>query len=105
MDDSPERRRMRLYLLRLHDPHLQAFVEEAKKRDTPEALIQLIYNTNLAGVDDSDLAELFFVLGPNALSALIQKMLLECKTDSDLQDIAALTEIRHSLFASLSSPS
>ncbi len=105
VEDKPEHRRMRFYLLRLHDPRLRAFLEQAKTRNSAEALAELVQKTDLAEVNDGDLAELFFALGPTTLSMLIEKMLRDAKTDVDVEGVASLTEIRHSLLSSMNTAS
>jgi hypothetical protein len=103
--DSPGRRRMRMQLVQLRDPKLLAFLESAKAAQSAEALAALLMDTDLQGIADADIAELFFALGPAAVSSLIASMLGRVASDSDLQGIAALTTIRHSLYASLASVS
>jgi hypothetical protein len=102
-EDTAEHRQMRLSLLRVRDPKLLTFLTEAQKEKSPAALAELVHATDLAGVAESDLAELFFALGPATLSMIIEKLLREAKKDEDLADIAALTEIRHSLLSSMMS--
>jgi hypothetical protein len=99
--DSPERRRMRLHLLKLRDPKLLAFQEKANKAGTVEALTALILDTDLKKVNDADLAELFFAIGPGPIGRIVEAMLSGVKTDSDIEGIAALTSIRRSLYQSM----
>lgn len=103
--DSPERRRMRMQLVHLKDPKLLAFMEKAKSAVSADALAALLSETDLQGVDDADIAELFFALGPAAVGKLIELMLTTAKTAADIEGIAALTTIRRSLYASLLSTS
>ncbi len=103
--DSPtetsEHIRMRLYLLQLNDPKLVSFRERIKACETSDALAAQIAKMDLSGVSDEDLAELFFALGPNALSFLIADGLTNAKTDTDLDAIEALMLIRHSLLTAM----
>lgn len=102
--DTAEMRRMRLHLVQLHDPRLQKFVEEARSKDSVDSLAAHIAGVDLGDVRESDLAELFFALGAASVSALIASLLAEAKSDSDLQDIEALTIIRHELMTSRVTP-
>ncbi len=99
--DSPDRRRMRMQLVKLQDPKLLAFMEKAKITQSADALALLLSETDLKGVMDADISELFFVLGPAAVGKLIELMLTTAKTAADIEGIAALTTIRRSLYAAL----
>jgi hypothetical protein len=98
-EDNEERLSMRMALLRLHDPKLLDFQKRAADL-SPEQLTALIAETDLKGVADADLAELTFAIGPVILGRVIGGLLLQAKTDADMEDLAALTVIRHSLLAS-----
>ncbi|MDD5470110.1 MAG: hypothetical protein PHO92_04930 [Candidatus Peribacteraceae bacterium] len=97
--DSEEKLSMRLALLRLHDPKLLDLQKRAVGL-SGEQLAALIAQTDLKGVADDDLAELTFAVGPSILGTLIGGLLQKVKTDAALEDIAALTTIRHSILAS-----
>jgi len=103
--DSPQYRQMRMQLVKLQDPKLLAFIEHAKAAASADALAKLLSETDLQGVMDSDISELFFALGPAVVGKLITLMLGTIKTHADIEGIAALTTIRRSLYAALvSSP-
>lgn len=99
--DSPERRRMRLQMLKLRDPKLLAFQEKARKAGTVDAITALILDTDMKKVNDADLAELFFAIGPGPIGRIVESMLVTVKTDADIEGIAALTTIRRSLYQSM----
>ncbi len=103
--DSPERRRMRMQLVKLKDPKILAFLEKAKAAASADDLATLLSETDLQGVMDADISELFFALGPAAVGKLIELMLTTAKTAADIEGIVALTTIRRSLYAALVSPS
>lgn len=100
-EDSDVHRKMRMRFFRIHDPKLETFCDQAKKADSVEELANLVQETDLSAVNDADLMELFFVLGPEPLTLVIQNLLNEISADSDLEDLAALTVIRNSLLTSL----
>jgi hypothetical protein len=102
--DSGEQRAARMSLMRLHDPKLIGFREEAQKLSSEE-LTALIKKTDLRGVSDDDIGELFFALGPDLLTRILDSMLQSATSDSDLDDIAAMITVRHSLLASFHSRS
>jgi len=97
--DSEEKLSMRMALLRLHDPKLLEMQKRAVGLSS-EKLAELLAKTSLKGVEDDDLAELTFAIGPSILSKLIAGLLLQAKTDAELEDISALALIRHSLLKS-----
>lgn len=99
--DSPERRRMRLHLVKLRDPKLLDFQEKAKKTGTVDALTVLMMSTDLKGVNDADLAELFFAIGPGSIGRVVESMLKAAMTDEDIEGVAALTTIRRSLYQAM----
>jgi len=103
--DTAERRNARLNLMRLHDPKLLAFQEKVKKESVPEAIGKLLEETDMRDVAEDDLAELFFALGPDVLTRIITPLLGAAKNDGDVDDVASLLLIRHSLLASFSSQS
>lgn len=101
--DSPEKRSMRMQLLHLRDPKLQGFLQAANAVGSLDAMVALLNDTSLEGVADNDLEELFFALGPEALSVFIAAELTRVQSDHDLEGVVALTVIRHSLLEAMHS--
>lgn len=99
--DSADKQMIRLSLVRLHDPRLLKLKKQAEQAGSIEEVATLIQSMNLKDVDEDDLAELFFALGPAALSRLIVDLLAAAKSDSDVEGVTALTIIRHSILTSL----
>ncbi len=95
--DTPERRELRLSLVRIHDRRLLDLREKVQKAQTIEEVASYIQDMDLKGIDDDDIASLFFGLGPTYISSLIQHMLRTVTTDRELEGITALTVIRHSM--------
>jgi len=98
--DSPEKRKMRMQLLHLRDPKLQAFLLAANEAGSLDAMVDLLNDTSLEEVADNDLEELFFALGSEALGVFIAAELGRVQNDHELEGVVALTVIRHSLLAS-----
>jgi len=103
--DSPQKQMIRFSLLRIHDPKLLSLREKSMKASTVEEVAALIHDADLKGVDEDDLAELFFALGPTVLTRLIETMFTSVKTDADVEGITALTVIRHTILTSYRSVS
>lgn len=99
--DTSEKAGIRLHLLRLEDPTIQAFIEEAKGKKSVDELAQLVLETDLSEVSERELAKLFFAMGPEPLNRIVQAMLSKAKTDDDIQEISAITIIRYTLLSSL----
>ncbi len=99
--DSPEKLQIRLSLMRLHDPRLREFQEQVRAVQTVEQLTALMEKTSLAEMSQGDLAELFFAMGPHAISAILGKLIADAKTDADLETVAALSTLRNTLLSSL----
>ena len=100
-EDSAEKQIMRLSILRLHDPTLKELRQKAQNANSAEEIATLLQDFDLKDVDEDDLAELFFAMGPTVLSQLISSLLASAKTDDDVEGITALTTIRHSVLHAL----
>ena len=100
-EDSVEKQIMRLSILRLHDPTLKELRDKAQSAGSVEEVATLLQDFDLKDVDEDDLAELFFAMGPTILSQLIASLLASAKTDDDIEGITALTTIRHSVLHAL----
>ena len=100
--DTPERFKMRLSFLNVRDPKLLAFKELLEKTKNKAEAISLLEDTDLSDIKQPELAQLFFTLGPDAVTSLIGGMLASVKNDKDIEGIAALSMIRNQLLKSLS---
>jgi len=99
--DGWEKRVARLSFVRLHDPALLKLKEKAQSGVSEQEIFTEIESTNLENATDDDLAELFFALGPNALTPFIAPLLHGIKQDSDLETLMEFTALRHSLLSAL----
>lgn len=98
IQDTPEKRVVRMSLLRIRDPKLVMVQQSAKSGDI-NTVIDAVKNHDLADVHEEDLKQIFFALGPVVVTKLIESMLPEAKTDQDIEGITALTVIRHALLS------
>lgn len=103
--DSPEKMEIRMALLRVHDPKLLKLREKTSTAKTPDEVAAIINETDLHGVDEDDLASLFFAMGPATVSSLIVYMIPKAETDKDLEDVTALAFIRHEILNAFQSVS
>ncbi len=95
--ESPRQREVRLMLARIHDPKLLALRDKAMKATSAQEVAALLEDTTLEGVANDDLAQLFFALGPTALSSLLENQIRSATTDDDLSFVEGLTVIRHAM--------
>lgn len=102
--DDAAHRAMRLQLVHLHDPKLKEFIQRGSALTDAHALAEFVASADLHGVEDGDLAELCFALGPVPLSGIIAILLAQAKHDDDVEGIQALALIRHSLLVAMVSP-
>jgi len=74
-------------------PVFQKIKDAATDNDRMRSLVAI----NFASLSNSDLAEIFFLLGTRAVNQLIVHALLECRNEEDLSVVSTLTIIRHAL--------
>lgn len=97
--DDVFHRTMRLQLLHLHDQRLLAFVKSGNALADADAIATLLTTTDLKNVDDADLAELCFALGPVSLTKILGMLLPKVQTDDELEAVQAIALVRHSLLS------
>lgn len=102
-DDSPQKQAIRLSLLRIHDPHLLELRNKVSSATSMDDIAALLSKTNISEVQEDEVAQLFFALGPESLARLIGHLLRHAKTDGDMEGVTALTVIRHTMLESLPS--
>jgi hypothetical protein len=102
--DTAEQQASRMVLLRLHDPRLIALQKQLLASQGSGA-ISLVEAHDLSSIDDADLAELCFVMGPSILTSLLGVLLSRAATVEDLRTIWSLSMIRHALLESDAFPS
>lgn len=103
--DTPQRMEIRMALLRLHDPKLLALREKTATAQSADEVAAIIADTDLHGVDNDDLASLFFALGPTITSSLIAYMIPQAESDKDVEAVTALALIRHAMLNAFQSAS
>ena len=99
-DDTNEHMRTRVSFMKIRDPKLNVFKEAIEKAKDEKAVAKLVSDFDLHDVHQSDLAELFFALGPKPLFQIIEMTIPQVKTDKEVESIAALSLIRNALLRS-----
>ena len=96
-EDTPQKRRIRLSIMRVNDPWMKALTDRVASVNSEQELASLIEGIDLKGISSDDLTEIFFGLGPDALSWPIGAQLVEAASDQDVEAASALSTIRHYL--------
>lgn len=99
-DDTPKALEARLSLLRVHDPALRSLRDSIRHGLTVEQLAKTIATMTLSQVTDDDLLSILFAVGPRLLTSCIEYLISIASKDSDLESIAAIAFIRHSILLS-----
>lgn len=99
--DSAEKQIIRLSVIRLHDPSLIHLREKALEASTIDEVVALIHSMDMRLVNEDDLAELCFAIGPAMLSRLIASLLSMVSNDKEMEAVTALALIRHAILNSL----
>jgi hypothetical protein len=102
-EDSPHALQTRLSLLRSHVPSITSLKKNLQSASTEMEIITALRSFDIHAFSHDELLDVFFILGPNTVSEWIFESLLHVKTDDDLLNIAALSEVRHTLLSSFCS--
>lgn len=109
-EDTTHRRYMRMSVMKLHDPRLLGLRDQLMNmQEKPEEARKLLDSLDVSSINDDDMMQLFYAMGPDALSFMIIQILMDNPDDAALEMVASLSMIRHMiLFAfveAYSSPS
>ena len=97
--ESDERQKVRLSIMNIQDQRLQDFMKKSHTAKTSEDLLTMISDVDFSQMNDSDLTEIFYALGPNTLSQLLSQLLWDATDDSHIEEIASISTMRHLLFS------
>jgi hypothetical protein len=97
-EESERRRRARFTNMNVQDPRLKDIRKRAEKGESKEQLTSVLGKADFSDLNESDMVELFYALGPEIISALILVLLSETKEDADLEQVSAYSSMRHLLF-------
>jgi hypothetical protein len=101
--DSDKDRAIRMAFLSVQDSSLQDVARLARSGVAASLILAAILRLSLERVSESDLAELFFALGPVSLTALIATILEEGITQKTAPALALIAAVRHSYLVAASS--
>jgi hypothetical protein len=96
-EDTPQKQRMRLSIMRPKSGQLMELAKELHACKSEEEFQGLVERIDMKKFPAEDLTELFFGLGPDAISWSVSRLLAGAKTDEDIDAASALSAIRHFL--------
>lgn len=99
--DSPKNREIRFMIARFHDPKLLEVRAKFTSVKTDEDFMALAASIDLSALSETDLGQILFALGPDAIGSLILAIFRTADSDEDLLMISHLSEARHELLQSL----
>jgi len=95
-EDTDHRRYMRMSVMKLHDPRLLGLKKKLMElKDKPEEARKVLEDLDIRTVNDDDMLQLFYAMGPAPITYMILSSLQPDATDEDLKNVAALSMIRH----------
>ena len=103
--DTPERRAFRFQMLRVQDPQLVRFREQALQALSEEKFVDLAKTIDLNTVDNRDLTQIVFALGPDVMTMIITGILQGVTSQEDMELIIAFSALRHGMLESFAEAS
>ncbi len=101
-EDSDEKRAVRFRNMKLTDERLLKLQRETKVMQSPDAIKKAMESLDITTLPKKDLIELYFVLGPTALSHFVAVALEGLiKGDTDLGGLESFSAIRHGLLQAM----
>ncbi len=95
-EDTDYRRYMRMSVMKLHDPRLVSLRSKLMElKDDPAAAQKVLDDLDLATINDDDLLQLFYAMGPDPISLMILHLLQPGADDQNVKMASALSIIRH----------
>lgn len=100
-EDTEHRLSIRLELMNLRDPQLKKFQQEAQKGPKEAEIRAMLKEISFKELNEDDLGEIFFALGPTLVGIIILEMLGTAKSDEEINGVAGMSAMRHELLESL----
>ncbi len=96
-DDSEDALAVRRSLVAFQSPTLKALLPKLAKATSEAEVKDMLGSVNMDDLSDADVAEFFFLVGPEFVSLQIASLILAASSRADVEAIAALSEVRHTL--------
>ncbi len=102
-EDSPKRQKIRFSFLNVIDPELVRLKNEALAATSDEVFLELARSIDIRKMEESQMADVFFALGPTVIGLLLAEILSQAKAKDDVDCVADLSSMRHVMLESLTS--
>jgi len=99
--DDDMKRMLRMTFVRLQDPALKQLQVKLKSVKNEQELVELGKTVDFSSASEEDLAELFFAMGAENMTLVIRMQLAEVRSDSDLDAVSMLSNVRHVFYNSV----
>ena len=97
-EETPEKRVARLRLLKVQSPDLRRMQLHAMKAESEEKLESIISSIDVDSLGREDFKEVFYALGPDMISRMLEEHLPKSQAAEDIEGLAGIAMIRHLLF-------
>lgn len=97
-EETPEKRLARFRIMQIRGKALRAFQEKVRTATTTEEIDAMVQTIDIDQVDDIDLTEILYAMGPELMEQFIMYYLKKATSDEDIKGIAGFSTIRNLLF-------
>lgn len=95
-EDTDYRRHMRMSVMKIHDPQLLTLRSKLYELSAkPEEAQKVLDDLDISTVNDDDMLQLFYAMGPDPLTFMILQLLQPGADDESIKMASALSIIRH----------
>lgn len=99
--DTDEQRAVRMRTLVIKNPALQELKPKLAAANAGWQLVEYAREFDFASLSKEELIDLYYTMGPDPMTAMIEHLLREVQCAQDIEDIAPLTFIRHGVLSVL----
>ncbi len=97
-EDTAETKQIRFELLRLRGPEFKGIMEQAEHVGSEKMFQEFVNSVDLSFMSEDQLIDIFFMLGPDVLSALVAHGIERARESEDMEMTAAIAKFRHIVF-------
>lgn len=96
--ENPTKRLARFRIMHIKGKALKTFQEQVRTASSTEQIDAMVQTIDIDQVDDVDLTEILYAMGPVLIEQFILYYLKKVKSDEDIKGLAGFSTIRHLLF-------
>lgn len=97
-EDTPEKRLARFRIMQIRGKALRAFQEKVRTAATTQEVDAMVQTIDIDQVDDIDLTEILYAMGPELMEQFIMYYLKKASSDEDINGLAGFSTLRNLLF-------